>query len=226
MLKVLVPARLQALRPLRIGVAIGAHVDRGRRALEHVQVLRRRTDVRHALDRGRARADHGHALAAQAGEIPLGVAAGVGVVPAARVEGVPAVRLDPQNARQLGAVQRAVRHDDEAGAHAVAAVGGDDPAGRGVVPAHRGHFGLEAGVAVQIVLATDRGAVREDLGRARVLLFGDVAHLFQERQVDVRLDVALRAGVAVPVPGAAEVAALLDQAQVVEAALAQARAGE
>ena len=51
-------------------------------------------------------------------------------------------------------------------------------------------------------------AVLEDLRAVRVLLGRDVADLLEQRQVDVRLDVALRARVAVPVPGAAEVAAL------------------
>ena len=60
----------------------------------------------------------------------------------------------------------------------------------------------------------------------RVLLLRDVADLLEQRQVDVRLDVAHRARVAVPVPGAAEVAALLDDADVVDAGLAQPRAGE
>ena len=55
-------------------------------------------------------------------------------------------------------------------------------------------------------------------------MLGDVVHLLQERQVAVRLDVAHRAGIAIPVPSAAEVAALLDYADVLEAGLAQAGA--
>ena len=62
--------------------------------------------------------------------------------------------------------------------------------------------------------------------RPGVLLLRDVADLLEQRQVDVRLDVALRARVAVPVPRAAEVAALLDDADVVDAGLAQPGAGE
>ena len=50
---------------------------------------------------------------------------------------------------------------------------------------------------------------------------GHVAHLLQQRQVHVALDVAGRARVAVPVPGAAEVAALLDDPHVLHAGLAQ-----
>ena len=66
----------------------------------------------------------------------------------------------------------------------------------------------------------------EDLGRVRVLLRRHVPGLFEQRHVDERCGVALRAGVAVPVPGAAEVAALLDDAHVVDAGLLQPRAGD
>jgi hypothetical protein len=76
-----------------------------------------------------------------------------------------------------------------------------------LVPTHLGDFRLEARPAVEIVLAADRAAVGEDLGRARVLLGRNVAELLEQRQVDVRLDVALRARIAIPVPRAAEVAA-------------------
>ena len=62
-------------------------------------------------------------------------------------------------------------------------------------------------------------------GREGVLLLRDVAGLLQQRQVDVALDVALRAGIAVPVPGAAEVAALLDDADALDPGLAQPGAG-
>ena len=59
-----------------------------------------------------------------------------------------------------------------------------------------------------------------------VLLLRHVADLLEQRQVDVRLDVALRPRVAVPVPRAAEVAALLDEPDVGDPGLLQAGAGE
>ena len=80
--------------------------------------------------------------------------------------------------------------------------------------------------SVEVEVLADRAAVGEDLRRPGVLLRRDVAELLEQRQVDVRLDVAQRARVAVPVPRAAEVAALLDDADVVDAGLAQAGAGE
>ena len=222
----LLPARLERRRPLRVGRPVGAHVDRRRRALEDVQLLGAGAEVRHALHRGGARADDADALVGEPVEAAVGVAAGVVVVPAARVERVALERLDAGDARQLRPVQRPVRHHDEPRAHRVAAVGRDDPATVGVVPAQLGDLGLEAGVAIEVEVLADRPAVGEDLRRLGVLLLRDVADLLEQRQVDVRLDVARRARVAVPVPRAAEVAALLDDADVVDAGLAQTRAGE
>ena len=95
-----------------------------------------------------------------------------------------------------------------------------------LVPAQFGHFRLEAGVAIQIELLSDRAAVRKNLRRAAVLLLRHVTELLQQRQVDVRLDIAGRTGVAVPVPGAAEVAALFDQPDVFDVCFAQSRAGQ
>ena len=75
-------------------------------------------------------------------------------------------------------------------------------------------------------MLADAAAVLEDLGGVRVLLGRHVPGLFEQRQVDERRGVALRTGVAVPVPRAAEVAALLDDADVVDAGLLQRGAGD
>ncbi len=90
----------------------------------------------------------------------------------------------------------------------------------------RRHLGGEHGVVVQVEVAADAAGVFEDLGGVGVLLARHVAGLFEQRQVDERGGVALGAGVAVPVPGAAEVAALLDDADVVDAGLLQLGAGD
>src|SRR5205085_11440295 len=57
-------------------------------------------------------------------------------------------------------------------------------------------------------------------------LGGNAVQLFEQRHVDVGLDVAHRARIAVPVPRAAEVAAALDDAYVLDAGFAQASARE
>ena len=89
-------------------------------------------------------------LSARPIEAAVGTAPGVVVVPAAGVERVPLERGDALDARQLRTVQRPARHHDVARPHRVAAVGADDPALIGVVPAHLGDLGLEAGVAIQV----------------------------------------------------------------------------
>ena len=123
-------------------------------------------------------------------------------------------------------MKRPVRHRHEPGPHPVAAVGRHDPALFAGTPVDGGDLGLEARVVVQVVVLGDRPAVSEDLTGARVLLLRDVAELFEEREIDVRLDVAHRAGIAIPVPRAAEVAALLDQPDVLHAAFAEPCTGE
>ena len=97
--------------------------------------LRVLAEVRHALDGGRAGADDRDALVGEPVQIAVGIAAGVAVVPAAGVEGVPLEAVDAGDAGQLRPVQRPVGHHDEARAHAVVAVGGDDPAALVLVPA-------------------------------------------------------------------------------------------
>ena len=66
----------------------------------------------------------------------------------------------------------------------------------------------------------------ENLGRERIFVPGDIARLLQQRQIAIGFDIAHRARIAVPVPGAAEIAAGLDHAQALEADLPQARAGQ
>ena len=98
-------------------------------------------------------------------------------------------------------------------------VGGENPARGGLVPVHLGHLGLEQRVAVEIVVPADGLAVRLDLRTVGVLLLRDIVEFFEQRQIDVRLDVALRARVTVPVPRPAEVTAGLDHPDAVDAGL-------
>ena len=96
---VLVPAWLQALRPVRISRPVVANIDRRWRALEHVKLLGAFPDMRHALHRRRARPDNADALALQAGQPACIGTAGIVIVPAAGMEAVPLETLDARNAR-------------------------------------------------------------------------------------------------------------------------------
>ena len=214
-------------RPLRVGRAVVAHVDRRRRALEHVELLGGRAEVGHALHGGGAGADDADALAGEPVEAPVGVAAGVVVVPAAGVERV-ALRTTrcPGMPGSFGRCSGPLAmHTKRARSSSPRLVATIQRARRR--PTQRRDLGLE-----QRRRRRGRSARRccrlcsRISGARRVLLLRDVADLLEQRQVDVRLDVALRARVAVPVPGAAEVAALLDDADVVDAGLLEAGAGE
>jgi hypothetical protein len=220
----LLPARLEVGEPLGIGRLVVAHVDRRRGALEHEQIAARPGEMGDALHRGRAGADDAHPPVAEpVHRSALRVAAGVVVVPPAGVEAVAAERLDARDAGQLRAMQRPGSDADEPGGEPIAPVRDDDPPGAIVVPLEPGHLGGQQGVVVQAEVTGDATGVLEDLGAVRVLLGRHVAGLFEQRQVDERRGVALRARVPVPVPGAADVAALLDQANLLDAGLPELR---
>ena len=63
--------------------------------------------------------------------------------------------------------------------------------------------------------------VLEDLRSKGIFLLRHVARFFQERQVAVGFDIALGAGVTVPVPGSAEIASGFDEQHVLDAPLLQ-----
>jgi hypothetical protein len=92
-----------------------------------------------------------------------------------------------------------------------------------VIPALLADLGLEVGAGIKIEVLADALRVLEDLGLEGILLRRHVAGFFQQRQVDIGLDVALRARVAIPVPGATVVAGALDDAEVVDAFVNHAR---
>ena len=75
-------------------------------------------------------------------------------------------------------------------------------------------------------MLADATRMRADFVAETVLFPGDVLGLFQQRQIDVAFDVALSAWIAISVPSASEVAALLDDADVLDPGLAQTRRGQ
>ena len=188
-------------------------------------MLRRRAEVGHALHRGRAGADDADDLVVQPVEIarrwcrrcrrsPSGWC-GTSGRRTSRRPGCPG-----SFGRCSGPLAMTTKRARMRSPRLVETIQRRSPSSQRSV----GDLGLQAGTLVETEVAGDGAAVLEDLRRARVLLRRDVADLLEQRQVDVRLDVARRARVAVPVPGAAEVAALLDEAEVVDAGLAQPRA--
>ncbi len=212
------PARRQRPEPRLVDGLLPADTDRRRRALEDVDLLRGPSELRDDLHRGGARADDADDLVGEPVHRVGGAPAGVRVVPAGRVEGLAGEAVDAVDARQLRLVHQAARRDEELRADPVAPLRRDVPPVRGVVPLERFDLGLEERVLVEPEVLAEQLAVTEDLGRARVLLGRHVAGLLEQRQVDRGVHVAHAAGVAVPVPRAAEVGRLLDDPEAGDAA--------
>src|SRR5205814_5604671 len=127
--------------------------------------------------------------------------------------------LDAGNAGQFWYVQRASPHADELRREGIATVGANEPARFCLVPVEALRLGVEQRVGVETILLADTLAVRENLRRMRVFFRWHVPGFFEQWHVDHRGRVALRAGIAVPIPGAAKVAALLDDADILDAGL-------
>ena len=212
--------------PVRVGRSVVAYVDRGRCALEDVQLLARSRQPRHALHRRGTGADDGDTLVRELVHRPTErIAAGVVVVPPARVERVTGELVDAGDAGELRHVQRAGAHAEERRGELIASVGADHPSLARLVPGERRDLGVEQRVVVEPEVLSDPLAVLEDLRSVRVLLGRHVAGFLEQRHVDERRGVALRARVAVPVPGPTEVTGFVDDAHVVDTGLLQPRAG-
>ena len=126
-------------------------------------------------------------------------------------------RFDAFDAGKFWHVQGARAHADELRGEVIATVGADAPARFCRVPIEACGLGVKQRVVVQTILLADTLAVREDFRRMRVLLRRHVPGFLEQGHVDHRGGIALRARITVPVPGAAEVATLLDDPDVLHA---------
>ncbi len=183
-------------------------------------------DLRHHLHGGGTGADDADTLVRQLVHGLSGAAARIAVVPATGVEGLAFEVFNPGDARQLGLVQDAPGQHQEAGREVVAPAGGHVPAPCLLVPHGPGDVGLEERVGVEVERASQQLGVLEDLRGAGVVLGRHEAGLLEQGQVHVGLHVAHAARIAVPVPGAPEVAGLLDDPEVGDPVLAEVDGGE
>ena len=173
--------------------------------------------MRHALHRSRSRSDDRHALVRQlAHRRAFGRAARVGIIPATSVEALALEVFDPGQARQLGDMQRAGAHADVVCGEGITAIGADQPDLLRIVPLKVGHTGVEQRVFIEAVMLPDARAMVTDFRGMGVFLARHVPGFFEQRHVDHRCGIALRARIAVPVPGPAEVTALLDDAVILD----------
>src|SRR4051794_13625558 len=195
-----------------------------RGSLEDVEVAGLLGDHRDRLHTARSGADHADALA---GEVHASVGPGTGVV------GVALERIAAWDVRDLPGGQAADRGDEELRRDAVALVGFDFPPAGRLVEVSGGHPGLELSVAAEVESIGDVVEVTEDLRLLWVLAapLPLLHELLVEREaVHVGLGVATGAGVAVPVPGAADVIAdfvdLDGHAELVAEAIVHIQTGE
>jgi hypothetical protein len=131
--------------------------------------------------------------------------------------------LDAVDLRWLRRREAAGGHDVIAAGNRCAAVGLEQPALRGLIPVRLCHLGVEADVAPQIIAFGHEAEVTQDFRLGGVFLrpFPRGLQLRIEGVAVVDgLNVAARAGIAVPVPGAADITGLFQHDRV-EAGLAQ-----
>ena len=157
-------------------------------------------DHRDGLDARRSRADDRDALAGERDRV---------MWPAAGEMDLALEIADAVDLRRLGRGQAAARHDVGAAGHRRAGAGREQPALRGLVPRSRCHLGAEANVAPQVVAVGDETEVAQNF-RLGGVFFRPLPRALQLRIEGVAviggLDVATRTGIAVPVPGAADIA--------------------
>ena len=151
----------------------------------------------------------------------VGTTTGVVVVPTGGMERAALERFHPRDHRQLHQVEDPDRHHQIPSADLVAPIGSDHPPRGALVPLARLHTGVEQRGIGEIEPAGDRLEVFADLVTEGVARLRDVTRLLEHRHVAVRLDVAHHARVAVPVPGSADTARVVDHADAIHARLAQ-----
>ncbi len=132
------------------------------------------------------------------------------------VAGVIGLALEARQAlevRRARVGKRAGRHDDVLRRISLAVVGGDGPAVGVLVEHGRRDAGVELDVGTQVEAVGDVVGVLQDLGLGGEAL-GPLPLLLQLVRERIRIlhafDVAARAGIAVPVPGAADAGPLLE----------------
>ncbi|KIU01384.1 hypothetical protein QU38_01910, partial [Staphylococcus aureus] len=132
--------------------------------------------------------------------------------------------FDAVDLRRLRRRQAAGRHDVVAARDIGAVIGRDQPARRRIIPGRLRHLGAEPDIATQVVAVGNEAEIAQDLRLGGVFLRPGPRSIelgIEGVAVVDGLDVAARAWIPVPVPGAADVAAFFKRHRR-EARLAQA----
>ena len=139
------------------------------------------------------------------------------------MKGVALERFDAGDAGQLWFGHRASRSDQVARDHFIATIGLDRPLFSLVIPRHIGGHRLQQRVAIEIEFARDLLGMFPYFGSGGVFLAWHAADFFEQRQIDIGFHIAGCARIAVPIPGAADIATAFDNADIFDADPAQFR---
>ena len=191
-----------------LGPGVDGRIVQGRApvgaALEHRQMARRLGHHRDQLHGGGARADDADALAGKLQRLAR---------PVRGVEGGPAEIRHSFDLGHLRDGERADRRDEPAGARAMPVLRLDLPGEPVLVPGRADDPRPEPDIAAQVELVGDEVHIAQGLGLGREML-APLPFLQQfpgeGKAVAVALGIEARAGIAVPVPGAADIAAGLE----------------
>ena len=151
------------------GFPLIADINRGRRALKHVQLFRNLGEFGYGLHRSGASADDTHGLVFQIDMI----------VPARGMKRVTRKRLHTFNARELWRGKNAVCQHHKSGAHGVTAIGGDSPTALAFIPLGFLNRGMKQAMVIEVEFCCQCLTILHDFETSRELHGRDVAHLFQ-----------------------------------------------
>ena len=186
---------------LRLGVDLAVVQRRApvRRALEHREMADLAGNGLDGLHAGGAGADHGDALAGEIHRL---------LRPSRGVEGRSLEIVAPLDPRQGRRRQRPDRGDQEPRAEAAAVLQRDGPAPRSVLVNRRRNPAAKLDVAPQVELVGDMVEIAQRFRLAGKMLrpVPFLQKLLRKRvAVGIALRIEARAGIAVPVPGAADI---------------------
>ena len=187
--------------------------------MEHIELFGALTKRRNTLNRRCSSANNSHRLVSKLIQATFVAAAGVLIIPATRMKGVPFKLVRSRNTRQSWAVCGAGAKAHIPCLHCVTAIGGDDPERFRFIPSELSNPGLKHSIFIKVKVFANTLGVLLNLWCKREAQLGDVACLFKERQIAVRLNIALGPGISIPVPGAAKIGTTLDNTHILNTGL-------